>query len=297
MLGGLGAALMVGSFYGSGACGSSSSKVESTDAAIADGSVRDAQPTPFTDAAMRSAADAFNAKYCTAFAKFDPTYFAFTFGEMAACLGAGGLVATAAGDVRYVDELGAPYAHGSRLTPDALRACAAALDFSSAAAWVRFNSEHIVPDECEAAFFGTLLDDSPCGVWNQCKSGRCLPPGDADPGACGRCTPQQPNVGAPCQSYTCAPGLTCRTMANNAKRCVAYASVGQSCQVEGPGVIPAREGVLPGKNRFAFSSTDQPCHDDLVCVAGMCASPLADCDPKIGCSVVPNLRYCNPSTR
>jgi hypothetical protein len=240
----------------------------------------DAQTTPFTNAAMRAAADAFNLKYCAAFATCDPVLFQLTFGTMPTCMGAGGLVAIAPGDVRFVNELTAPYGFGSQLTPDALRTCAAALDLSTCEAWVRFASERIVPEACQSAFYGTLADDSPCGVWNQCKSGRCLPASNAPQGACGLCV-HQAAIGEPCQLDACAAGSTCRVTAPATMNCIAYADIGHDCLANAPG-------------RLTVSSTALPCHNELVCVAGKCKAAAAPCDPGVGCPFVPQLQYCNP---
>jgi hypothetical protein len=253
----------------------------------------EAKTTPFSIAAMRGAADAFNAKYCPAFEKCDPQLFAFTFGATEKCRDAGGLVATAsgnAGEGRYVNDLAAPYAFGSLLTPDALRACASALDLSTCEAWVRFMSEREgeTLDACRPAFFGKILEGASCGVWNQCASGRCLQPGNAPPGSCGVCVAQK-SVGARCEPNACVPGATCRRE-SRANRdtliCRRYADDGGDCEPNDPGELT----VL---------STPRPCRDYLVCNGSTkkCELPPANdaCDANIGCSFVPSLRYCKTS--
>ena len=103
-----------------GGCASASDAPASPDAAApAPTATPTSAPTPkdagvdastrFSEKAMRYAADAFNAKYCEAFKRCDPTSFTATFGEMKTCMGAGGLVAISSGTVRYVNELAAPY--------------------------------------------------------------------------------------------------------------------------------------------------------------------------------------------
>jgi hypothetical protein len=225
----------------------------------------DAGASPFTEAALRDAASAFNAKYCPAFERCDPGLFEFTFGASdaggAACAAAGGLVAIPASRVRFVDDPTAPYGYGSRLTPDLLRACADALDFSSCEDWVRFSSERAVPDACRPAFFGSLDGGAPCGAWNQCASGRCLQEVSAAEGACGSCVPPvDPHFG----------------------------DVGDSCAPNAPGPPDVRASA-------------SPCHDYLVCnpVTSKCETPAAngDCDPAVGCSLVPHFRYCDPGTK
>ena len=243
----------------------------------------DAHTTPFTPAAMRGAADAFNTKYCAWFAKCDAVSFAFTFGTAATCMSAGGLVAISSGETRFVNELAAPYAYGSLLTPDKLRECAAALEFLTCDDWVRFSTEHVVPEACRPAFFGKLPDNSPCGVWNQCTSGRCLQEDNAARGSCGRCVAQIP-VGKRCLLPACEAGSSCRRTSPTMMTCTPYADVGEPCKPNDPG-------------RLTLVSTALPCHDYLVCEAGTCARPAGNaCDPSVGCSFVPYLRYCNPAT-
>jgi hypothetical protein len=262
-----------------GGCGSKGDDQASADAAPP---VPTPAPTP-KDAgddastlfsAMRAAADAFNAKYCEAFRRCDPTSFEFTFGTRETCLGAGGLVAISSGTVRYVNELAAPYAYGSQLTPDGLVACAAALDFATCDKWVRFYSEHVIPDACRPAFFGTLPKDSPCGVWNQCASGRCLQEANAPQEACGKCIDPSAR-GASCRDGACEPRVSCRGATAKTKTCVAFVDLGSEC------------------------GEDKPCHDDLVCSGGFCVKPAADgsCDPAVGCSAMPRQYACDPSQR
>jgi hypothetical protein len=246
----------------------------------------DAGTTPFTDAAMHAAASAFNAKYCEAFERCDPGLFELTFGSSeaggpAACTGAGGLVAIPASRVRFVDDLAAPYGYGSALTPDLLQACAAALDFTRCEQWVHFSSEHIVPDACRPAFFGTLEAGAPCGAWNQCASGRCLQVINGPEGACGFCVAAMA-VGEPCGA--CEVGLTCRGGV-----CTRFGDVDASCLPNAP--------AAPGDP----SASARPCHDYLVCVpdGGTCQSPPEDggCDPAVGCSLVPHFQYCDSGTK
>lgn len=284
----------------SGAC-SSSEHLEvhadgGSDALGADG---DAQ-TPFTESAMRAAAQAFNAKYCVAFEKWDPVYFRYTFGVMSRCMAAGGLVAIAADEARlpdepdpgapyaqrrFLDDLRAPYAYGSVLTPDTLRACADALDLSDLHAWVKFFREHVVPDACAPAFYGWLEKDEPCGAWNQCKSGLCLQADNVPPGACGRCVARADDD-VECRVEACMPGSTCRAATPNGMTCTRYVDVDEPCTANGPG-------------RLTLGSTPRPCHDNLVCVNGRCAIPPADgsCEPTVGCSFVPYLRSCSPAKK
>jgi hypothetical protein len=251
-----------------------------------DGGGRDASTTrPFTEEAMLAAADAFNKSYCPAFAKWDPVLFQFTFGTMPACLAARGLVAIAPGEVRFINELAAPYAYGSLLTPSKLLACVAALDFTTLEDWIRFTSERRVPVACNAAFFGNLAEGKSCGVWNQCASGRCLRPGSAVHGSCGVCVPRVLE-GKSCQPYACDEGLTCRGSSDGTQVCTRYADIGQAC-------IANREG------RLTTRSTILPCRDHLVCEGGFCKLPPANeaCDPVVGCSFVPYLRYCGPANQ
>jgi hypothetical protein len=280
------------------ACSSSSAAPPAADAGDAggpaDASDEDASTTPFTEAAMRAAASAFNAKYCAAFEKCDPTAFALTFGTTATCLGAGGLVAIAPG-VAYVDDLAAPYAYGSRLTPDLLRACTDALDLSTCAKWVRFASERFVPDACAPAFFGMLADGSSCGAWNQCESGRCLVSPSAAEGACGRCVARKAE-GEPCQPHACDAGLACLgadPMDPTKLTCTRYADVGQACD---PSTFLNPAQWQWDLGRVTLTTSAHLCHDDLVCHAGTCETPpVASCDPAVGCSNVPSLHYCAPS--
>ncbi len=289
------------------ACGSSGDVEAHADAAsdapVGDDGEAAAQTTPFTDVAMRAAAQAYNAKYCAAFATWDPHYFRFTFGltsdaAMATCMAAGGLVAIATDEARsgteadpgapyaqrrFLDDVRAPYAHGSELTPDTLRACADALDLSSPRAWVTFFRERIVPDACVPAFYGSLADDMPCGGWNQCISGRCLQESNVAAGSCGRCVRQQVDK---CSVDACGPGSTCRATTADTMSCTQFADVGETCTPNTPG-------------RSTLRSTPRPCHDDLICTTtGTCATPPAGdaCDPSVGCSFVPYLRYCNAAT-
>jgi len=280
----------------------------SVDAAL-DG---DAAASPYTLPAMRAAADAFNAKYCPAFQRCDPVAFRLAFGAadgMATCMKAGGLVLIPVGEERFFDDLAAPYAYrgeddgGARLTPDELLRCADALDFAPGAsceAWVRFASAHEVPDACRAAFFGHLADDEPCGAWNQCASGRCMPVDEAAHGACGRCAARlPPNVSCRLDpgnesgwrwGHACEKGTTCRPQGDAGAKCVRYGDEGAACVPNAPG-------------RLTPWSTPLPCRDDLVCVsndagAAACARPPPDggCDPAVGCSAVPGHHACNPGS-
>jgi hypothetical protein len=291
-------------FAGSEACGSSGDVEVRSDAAseVSVGDAGDAgeTATPFTEEAMRSAAQAFNAKYCDAFSRWDPVYFRYTFGDMATCMAAGGLVAIAADEARvdpdpdpgapyaqrrFLDDVRAPYAHGSLLTPDKLVACAAALEIHSLRDWVRFFREHVVPAACVDAFRGELGNDEPCGAWNQCASGLCLQGSNVPPGSCGRCV-RRGAVDDRCPVDACLPGLTCRGATASTMICTRYADVDEPCTANAPG-------------RPTSSSTLRPCHDELLCVNGRCAVPPANdaCQPGVGCSFVPFLRYCGADKR
>jgi hypothetical protein len=243
----------------------------------------DASLTPFTEAAMREAASAFNDKYCEAFARCDGPLFELTFGPTAVstCASAGGLVAIAASRVRFEGDLAAPYGYGSRLTPDLLRQCAAALDFSSCETWVKFSSERIVPEACTPAFYGTLPLGSPCGAWNQCASGRCVPEADEE-GACGVCVEAE-SVDAPCRA--CEAGASCRGADGSPTACAKFGDLDALCEPEPPGP-------------WDTPSSPKPCHDYLVCNRSThhCEPPPANdaCDPAAGCSVVPHFRACDP---
>ncbi len=293
------------------ACGSDepSARAEAGAPDASDAGIVDANRTPFTVEAMRGAADAFNAKYCAAFEKFDSRLFELTFGSDggAACKAAGGLVAIPAGDIhfvkgltpadvpreeRYFDRLSAPYAHGSRLTPDALRECAVALDLSTRAAWVAFEVEHVYPAECSLAFVGYLPPNSPCGSWNQCASGRCFPTPNSAQGACGTCV-DAGEVDRPCPAGACAAGATCRDPAGDSgaqRICVRYADAGAACDPESSGRVSAR---------LKFVDARRPCHDDLLCNGGRCVTVDVDggCDPVVGCPLSPGLIACDGTTK
>ncbi len=265
---------------------------------------------PFTEEAMRAALLAYNTKYCTAFQKFDPVVFRFLMGTMDKCLEApvsqlttnfafsppGALLANTFGAV------------GATLTPDGLRACAAALDLSTPRAWVEFDYELLMPDACRAIVYGRLADRSTCAAWNQCESGRCYPTqSGGGPNACGACLPVKPLGGDCSKANMCAPGAVCWAIVPDASKmqCITPADVDKPC---GP---------------------YQPCRFDLVCEqndpdagagSGTCRPPPDGdaCDPRVaalasffvsghahsyapawgaaGCSGVPAMRQCNEAT-
>ena len=231
----------------------------------------DAKTTPFTEAAMRAAATAFNAKFCPAYQRCDPPLFQYVYGTIDACLAAGGNMVGSFAFSRYIAELTTPYGYGSLLTPDAVLACAAALDFSTCDAFVAFVFEGVVPPVCSATAYGFLPTGSPCALGDQCKTGRCSAPGS---GACGQCIEVQA-VDAPCTEYfQCPPGSTCTNDGQGATTCKRFRNVGERCD-------PVT-----------------PCHLNLLCAAGVCARPPADgsCNVADGCSAVPYNQVCNPVT-
>jgi hypothetical protein len=235
--------------------------------------------SPFTQEAMRSAATAFNKKYCDAFEKCDRVRFARTFANRAECDDAGGLIAVNRGEVRYFSKLEAPYGFGSRLTPAILIECTNALDLGTCAKFYEFESQvEEPPPVCERAFRGTLADDESCGAWNQCASGRCLKRQTDDPGSCGVCTAPL-EVNSKCNSpYECTTGATCRN-----EKCVRLRAVNQPC-----------------------SEPNAPCRDDLICLGGTCSLPDPDggCDPQaeavdgggLACPNFPLYHFCDPTT-
>ena len=270
----VGAGAACGSSADAGPVDAGSFEAGTIEAGPGDGAPADAMPTPFTDAAMRAAATAFNTKFCPAFAMCDPLLFEFLYGTIDECLAAGGNMEVATwinGTAeRYVAELTSPYANGSLLTPDALLACAAALDFSTCDAFVAYRFEGVVPDACRTTVYGSLPVGSPCRLWNQCKSGRCNGPGN---GACGRCVDTQV-LGGPCAGdyFACPPGAVC-VQDGTSTTCKAYRGLGEPCD------------------------PSTPCHQNLACAAGICARPPADgsCDPATGCPL--SFVYCNPATK
>jgi hypothetical protein len=249
-----------------------------TDGGATDAPANEAAATPFTEAAMRAAATAFNSKLCEAQARCDPSNFEFYYGTIAECIGAGGLSASAStlygGIVKYFDDVHAPYAYGSLVTPDSLTACAAALDLSTCQKFVSFFYENRYPEVCRPINYGSLPDGSPCRVFNQCLGGRCLTPANAPAGACGQCFTEVP-VGGPCTTYAQCKTLLCTADSDAVSTCKEYRALGQSCDAA----------------HF--------CDQTLVCTAGTCTTPAADgsCDPAYGCSGSPYLQYCNPTSR
>lgn len=220
-----------------------------------------ALPPAFTEEAMRAASTLFDTKVCAAIATCDPIRLERDYGGMEACIGRD----------RPRDELAARFGYGSVLTPDALAACADALDLSTCEAFVHFQHERIVPAACRPLHYGSLLDGSACKSANQCASGRCFV---APSESCGRCAPQLPS-GAPCAGEAaCEPGSTCGGAGPEA-RCAKLGAFGEPCH--------------PLK---------RPCHAYLVC-SEICLRPILDnrCEVSAGCAAQPGLRYCNPETR
>jgi hypothetical protein len=211
--------------------------------------------TPFTEEAIRSAALVLDTKVCTAIATCDPVLFERTYGTMDAC----------ASEARSLAELTSRYGYGSTLTPEAVRACARALDLSTCEAYARFQYEAELPAACRGLAYGSLSEGSACRLGNQCASGRCSIV--VEP--CGRCAPRT----SVCAGQgACEPGSTCIAGATES-RCVPFAELGASCH-----------------------PLDRPCHPHLVC-HGTCVTPAATCDPAYGCSAVPAFRYCNAQTK
>jgi hypothetical protein len=226
----------------------------------------DEPATPFTLDAMRAASVAYMTKFCAAAAECDPDYFAVEWGTQDNCVDA---------DAGAAD-LSVWFPYGSTLTPDALTACAAALDLSTCEKYALLNYEFQAPPECMALSYGTLPNGSACAnngipaapFWNQCASGRCFTTGSP----CGTCIAAL-SPGETCNGAEyCALGEGCVFTSASTTGCVPYADVGASC------------------------SPSVPCHTYLECLGGTCVVPPADgtCDPQYGCAVFPNERVCDP---
>jgi hypothetical protein len=103
---------------------------------------------------MRAASIAYNTKFCAAMQMCDPYNFAYAFGTLVTCIGADAPVA----------DLAVWFPYGSPSTPDALTACAAAIDLSTCDEYESYVLEQVVPAACNASSFGLLADGATCAV-------------------------------------------------------------------------------------------------------------------------------------
>lgn len=188
----------------------------------------------------------------------------------------------------------------SGMTPDALRACAAAG----------------APEDPACLFRGTQPRHLGCATSAQCATGQCVIPRGA---TCGFCGDPPPTVaGAPCQVDQCGTGFACVD-----RRCVVRAALGEACdeaagcmggaRCEGGRCIAAKPSVVApvrfrhvgercdsGNDSCVFSrcapddkdvrrceayvdlgepcddTTGDPCMSPGRCLRGMCTLPEDD---------------------
>jgi hypothetical protein len=254
------------------------------DGGTPEASASDASPpregggTPFTEAAMRAASNAYLSVWCPAAEELAKTWFDYQYESQAACLDQNA----------SVEELSTWFPYGSTLTPDKLITCANKLPaiVSTLAGLLAYSFEQNVPDECHDVAYGSLPIGETCSIygigvaplWNQCASGRCI----GQP--CGHCIPAL-DAGQECaRPGDCPAGMTCAGPTSGTATCVSLLDVGADCD--------------SSADPFAGTAGTKVCHSHLLCVNNKCAEPPADgsCDPAVGCAHFPSQRYCNPAT-